>query len=125
MDVDHDTQRELEQRALRNVSWLAQKLGYADVIDARREKMMIAGIGIAVVVVIAILVAVAMLRDTSGSDLERHRCEVDVRATMTNEVRAKVYKDNPDMSDRKREDMVDKTVHDMAASKCAGGSAKQ
>ena len=33
--ADDDAQRELEQRALRNVSWLAQKLGYRDTLDSR------------------------------------------------------------------------------------------
>ncbi|HLX24583.1 MAG TPA: hypothetical protein VKR38_14645 [Usitatibacter sp.] len=55
----NDIQRELEQRALRNVRGLVDKMEDADALDSRRQRRYLAGI-VAGALAAAVLLAVAL-----------------------------------------------------------------
>lgn len=63
----HDAQREMEQRALRNVRGLVDRMEDAEVLDGRRQRRLllalVGGIALALVVVLAMFV----LRKDSGA----------------------------------------------------------
>ena len=118
-DLDHDARRELEQRALRNVSWLAAKLGYQDALDRRQERTLIMVMGVALVVIVALMVVSAMSKGSAEEgDLVRKRCEVDMRVQATDSVRAQVLAEHPEMSTIERQGIFEDRIHAIAASKC-------
>jgi hypothetical protein len=57
--AQNDIQRELEQRALRNVRGLVDRIEDADALDSRRQRRYLAGIVIGAAVA-AVLLAVAL-----------------------------------------------------------------
>ena len=64
----HDAQRELEQRALRNVRGLVDKMDSIETFERRSQKRLLWGIiGGAVVVVVYIVGAVLMSKNRSDS----------------------------------------------------------
>ncbi len=118
-DLDHDGQRELEQRALRNVRWLAAKLGYQDALDKRRERILMAAMGLGLVVIVAVLYMGAMIRSSADEDdLVRRRCEVDVRARVTMDMRRDFRKQHPEMTPRQLDDLVESSAKTVALSEC-------
>jgi hypothetical protein len=65
-DLDHDSRRELERHALRNVSWLAAKLGYQEALDRRQERWLMIAMGGRGVIVIVALIARARCARSSA-----------------------------------------------------------
>jgi hypothetical protein len=63
----HDAQREMEQRALRNVRGLVDRMEDADRLDARKQRRMLAGLVGGIAIAIAILVAIAIYRSRTPS----------------------------------------------------------
>jgi hypothetical protein len=121
-DLDHDAQRELEQRALRNVSWLAEKLGYRDAIDRKTEKRLIIGMAAFTTIALVLLVTGILTAETPADEMARRRCEVQVRVDKTVDMRARVVRDHPEMSSLQREQFVEKTISTLAMHRCSSGS---
>lgn len=121
MNIDHDSRRELERRALRNVSWLAQRLGYRDDLDRRQEKVLLVAMGVGVAVAIVALGLSAALQDTSAQDLERHRCEVEMRVQSSQALRIQVMNEHPQMPVADRDRIFEEKMRAMMAP-CAGKS---
>jgi hypothetical protein len=117
-----DAQRELEQHALRNVSWLAEKLGYRDTIDKRVEKKVAVAVGIFTVVALAVLAFATMNAQTPAEEMARRRCEVQVRADQTMPLRESVFKEHPEMTGAQRDNLVEASVKDLAHLQCSKAS---
>ena len=123
IDLDHDSQRELEQRALRNVSGLVEKLGAQDALDQRSEKTLV--VYIAVVAVVAILglgISVMLQQAQSEAALARQRCEVDVRVRETPAVRNQILGAFPRMTAAGQAEIFERTIRGIAAGRCAKAS---
>jgi hypothetical protein len=117
--LDHDGQRELEQRALRNVRRLAESLGYRDAMDRRKEKRLaIAMVAIAAVLITWLTLA-TITAETPESEMNRRRCEVGVRAENTVEIKSRIFKEHPELNAKQRDELAEKTVKDMAAAQCS------
>jgi len=122
--LDHDTQRELEQRALRNVSWLAAKLGYQDALDRRQERWLMVAIAGVLVVIVAALALSAMRRSSADADdLARKRCEVDARVEAIPAVRQQVAAEYASLPSGDRDRIFEERLHTLAATKCAAVTA--
>jgi hypothetical protein len=70
----HDAQRELEQRALRNVRGLVDKMDSIERIDHRSQKRMLTAIIVGALLVVAAIVASVMYMSgkESGKSIEIH-----------------------------------------------------
>ena len=67
------TQRELEQRALRNVRGLVDKIEQTDLLDARRQRKVlvrVALVALAIAVVAAVLIAMRPGRPATEVDID-------------------------------------------------------
>ncbi len=119
-DIDHDSQRELEQRALRNVRWLAEKLGYQDAIDRRAERGIVIGLGTGLVAIVVVLVLLAMNKGNAEEDkLALQRCETAARADAIAEVRQQLAREHPEMDQSQRDTMIDGKRVAAATAQCA------
>ena len=122
--LDHDSRRELEPHALRNVSWLAAKLGYQDSLDKRRERTLMIAMGAAVAVIVAgFAVGAAISAREDEQDLARHRCEVDARVERTPAVLAQVQREHPDWTRAQLAELFEQRIRAVAANACAGAGA--
>lgn len=66
----HDAQREMEQRALRNVRGLVDSMEDADRLDARKQRRMLVGLVGGVAIAIAVIVAMLIGRhQPEGGDI--------------------------------------------------------
>ncbi|MFZ3323410.1 MAG: hypothetical protein WA190_13635 [Usitatibacter sp.] len=121
-DLDHDGRRELERHALRNVSWLAAKLGYQDALEKRTERKLVIGMGVFTAIALAVLVTGILTAQTPAGEMARRRCEVQVRVDKTVDMRARVFRDHPEMNSVQREQFVEKTISTLAMHRCSSGS---
>jgi len=64
----HDAQREMEQRALRNVRGLVDSMEDADRLDARKQRRMLVGLVGGVALAIAVIVAILISRQRAFGD---------------------------------------------------------
>jgi hypothetical protein len=118
--LDHDGQRELEQRAMRNVSWLAEKLGYRDALDRRQERWLVGAMLAILAVAIGFFAMSGAKKESSDrGDLELHRCQVEVRVQETDRLRADVMKDHPGVVVPERDRMVEEKLHGLMDTRCA------
>ena len=118
-DLDHDGRRELERHALRNVSWLAAKLGYQDALDRRQERVLVLVTGAALIVIVAAMIVSAKIKAVADEDdLVRKRCEVDVRVQSTDSVRSQVKAEFPGLASVEHQRIFEERIHAIAASKC-------
>ena len=124
MNIDHDSRRDLERHALRNVSWLAEKLGYRDALDRRQEKVLILAMAVGVAIAIVALGLSATMQDTSAQDLERHRCEVEMRVQSSRALRIQVMNEHPKMAVADRDRIFEEKMHAMMAP-CSGKSSSR
>lgn len=121
--LDHDSRRELERHALRNVSWLARKLGYQDALDRRQERALVIALGAILVVVIAALVLSAMRKGGADRDaLELQRCLVAARVQVMDDVRAKVVREHPELGPAQRQQAIEDAISRATAAMCAKGA---
>jgi hypothetical protein len=111
--VDDDSQRALERHALRNVSWLAAKLGNRDAIDVRSEKIAIRVLGgVALLLVVAMGVS-AYVRSPPADAEERMRCELEVRVAAVWQLKKDLKASHPEMSDYDLSLQADRRYRDM------------
>jgi hypothetical protein len=125
-DFDHEAQRELEQRALRNVSWLARKLGYQDALDRRQEKWLMIGMGVALVAIVATL-GVSAMRASSADEAElaRNRCMVATQVELMPGMLEKVRERRPELTPARQQEITRAWAADEARATCqAKASAK-
>lgn len=123
--VDDDSQRALEQHALRNVSWLAAKLGYRDAIDVRSEKIAIRVLGGAVLFLVVAMGVSAYVKSPPAGAEERMRCELEVRVAAVWQLKKDLRASHPDMSDYDLSLQAEQRYRDMkpvAVAECAGKS---
>ena len=66
MSTSDDAQREMEQRALRNVRGLVDRIERADDLDARRQRRLLAWLVGGIAIAIVLLFASFAMRDPSG-----------------------------------------------------------
>jgi hypothetical protein len=111
---DHEAQRELEQRALRNVSWLARKLGYQDALDRRQEKVLMIGMGVALVAIVAgLMVSASWKSSDDEASLVWQRCSVAARVKHVDDIRRIAAKD-PTLT----KDQLEKLVQALIYNEC-------
>ena len=117
--LDDEVQRELERRALRNVSWLAAKLGYGDAIDRRTERWIVAALGVFVVAAIAWVVASMTAKAREDEErLQRQRCEVDFRVKNFDRIRYQLMQEHPELTPVQRGQMMEERIHSDAVAGC-------
>ncbi|HEY2627612.1 MAG TPA: hypothetical protein VGI57_00720 [Usitatibacter sp.] len=119
---DYEAQRELERHALRNVSWLAEKLGYRDALDKRTEKMVVIGIAGFAFVALGFLVTGILTAETPADEMAHRRCEVQVRADETKDVREKVFREHPEMNAVQRGDFAERILKTLMMARCTATS---
>ena len=121
---DDDAQAALERHALGRVQWLASKLGYADAVDATTEKWATRGFAVIVVVVIVALGVSALLKQPGEeADLALHRCQVDVRATLSDEIQHQVAREHPELSMQAFASLASARIAEQVRQRC--GPARQ
>jgi hypothetical protein len=119
-----DAQRNLEQHALRNVSSLAQRLGYADALDRKQDKAVVVGIGVAVAAVVIYIGTRMVLSPEDPRKIERQRCEIDKAVHIVDRLRAELKQASPNLTQQDLERRVRITHSDVKAEAkalCAGG----
>ncbi len=123
--IDDDSQRALERHALRNVGWLAAKLGYRDALDVRSEKIAIRVlVGTALLLVAAMGVGAYMNSPPAGAE-ERMRCELEIRVAAVWQLKKDLGASHPHMSDHDLSLLAEQRYRDMkpvAVAECAGKS---
>lgn len=120
VSAEDDAQRGLERRALRNASWLAEKLGYRDGLDRRREKtllLLVAGMAVALVTVVGLSIAISASRD--ADNLRVQRCLVQFRVDNVERVRRELARERPELPPVQRGSLVESRIGAQAKSKCA------
>jgi hypothetical protein len=121
----HEAQRELEQHALRNASWLAEKLGYRDTLDKLKERRLVVVMVASLGAIILALGISAVMKDRADRDrLEQVRCEVDARVKVSGDVRNQVQRVYPSASAAERERIYEELVRNIAHAACMQASAK-
>jgi hypothetical protein len=115
---DYEAQRVLEQHALRNVSWLAEKLGYRDSIDRKVERRLAVGMIAFTVVTLAVLVTGILTSETPADEMAMRRCKVQVRAEETMDMRARIFREHPEMTSAQREAALQKSMGTFADERC-------
>ena len=119
---EYEAQRVLEQHALRNVRWLAEKLGYRDSLDKKIEKRLVVGMIVFTVAALALLVTGIVTAQTPVDEMAQRRCEVQVRADETTGMRARIFRDHPEMNSVQRDQFVEKTIRELAGHRCSSAS---
>ena len=115
-----DAQRSLEQRALGNVARLAERLGYRDFLDRRKEKAIIilASVGtLALMAAVAVSIAVSSSRD--ADDLRYRRCLVQFRVDTIEGLRHKLMQERPELTPLQRGQLLEAQVGSAAELHCA------
>jgi len=121
-ELDHDSQRELERRALQNVHRLAERLGYRDALDRLKEKRLLVAIGAFTAIAVVVLVTLTMLSGPPQAETERLRCSVAVRAEKANDMRSTIAREHPELGDMQREQQLERDMQGLIASACPAGS---
>jgi hypothetical protein len=78
---------------------------------------------VALLTIAALAVSALLKQPSQEEDLTLHRCQVDVRATMTDAVFVQVEKEHPELRAGERDPIAWKRIEEMVRQKC--GSAKQ
>ena len=122
---EDDTQRDLERRALQNVSWLAAKLGYRDVLDRRTEKMLAIGIGAALVLLIAgIIVSGVFNAKDEERQLALRRCLMAAYVDVLPEMESLANARRPELTPAGRAEIARTYASDEAKYRCTSGTRK-
>ena len=119
-EVPDQARRDLERRALLNAGLLAEKLGYRDFLDRRKEKAIVLLVGgLVLALVTAVALSVVMKARQDERDIARRRCAVEFQASpyRLEEVRAEIRKTRPDLTPRQRAGAVLDRLDELAA-KC-------
>ena len=121
MQAEDDAQRALERRALGNAARLAEKLGYGDALDKRREKAMLLLVIGGALALVAALVAAAMFRSShDADDLVRQRCMVQFRVDNIERLRSSLMQEHPELTPVQRSQLVEERLGPAAMAQCAG-----
>ena len=115
---DYEAQRELEQHALRNVSWLAERLGYRDALDKRIDRRLAIGMVAVATIVFIVLVTGILTSETPADEMAMRRCKVQVRADETRDMRARIFREHPEMTAAEREEALEMTMRILADERC-------
>ena len=126
MNASHDdAQRELEQRALRNVHDLARRLEKVDANARAKDRFIIAWVaGIAACIAAAVALVIWMTPDNKA-EIESHRCELDAAVKIVDEMRADLKARDPALTKEDLERRVRVTNTDVkqeAKKRCAAGA---
>ena len=114
-----DAQADLERHALTRVQWLAAKLGYADALDAAKEKQAIRWMAGIVGVAIVALAASALLGESDEEkQLAVQRCRVAVHVEVYDGALADIGKQHPEFSAGQREKAARAWVGDVQRLRC-------
>ena len=121
MQAEDDAQRALEQRALGNVARLAEKLGYGDAFDKRREKAtLLLMIGGTLALVAALVVAARIHSSHDAEDLARQRCVVQFRVDNVDRLRYSLMQERPELTPVQRSQLLEERLGPAAMAQCAG-----
>ena len=123
--ASNEAQRDLERRALGNVSRLAEKLGYRDFLDRRTEKTFVAVAGIAVGALVAVLAVSAIVSSKEDEvRLALQRCQVASYVEVLPEMERLVNSRRNDLTPEKRAAVARSYATDEARYRCKDASRK-